>query len=263
MSRLIEALERHQKGTTAPMGFGFQRAAQRERPPAMALVAASAKVDQVLQAAKLSDAVLFQSTGHAPSAASLKKLAEGAEEACWGVKSDQVVPEQLGSLKEQGCDFVVFSALETSLDALKAEDFARVLVLPKGLTEEQARTLESAPIDVIIAAEPITLPISLQALMDLATARWAVSKPYLQTLSGVPSVWELECLRDIGVDGVVLLTDAAGPDALKTLHDRLREVPAKRPGKNDRAVALLPQMSSSGSRRAVPEPPDEDDDDDE
>jgi len=263
MSRLVQSLERLYKGASAaPLGFGFQRAAQKEKPAVMVLISASAKADALLQAAALSEGVLLQPTGHSPSAAALKKVSEGAKDAMWGVRSDQLKAEQVKSLKEQGCDFVVLTSTDVPLEVLQGEDLAKVLVLPQGLKEEQARTIESAPIDVVMASQPLSTPLTLQTLLDVAEVRWLVNKPFLQPVLDAPSRWELECLRDIGVDGLVLLSDSASAESLQSLHDRLREVPAKRP-KSDRAVALLPQASSPGGpRRAMPEPePDEGDDD--
>lgn len=262
MSRLTQALERLHKGTAAPMGFGLQRPAQKERPAAMLLLAAASKVDSLLPAAAVSDGVLLQPAGHAPSASVLKKLAEVAKDATWGVRSDQVTAEQVKSLKEQGCDFIVLASTEVLLEALQGEEMGRVLLLPKDLKEELGRTIEGAPVDFVMGADPASSPLTLQSLLDIAALRWMVNKPFLLPVSGAPTVWELECLRDMGVDGLVLLSDTAGAESLQTLHDRLRDVPPKRPAKNDRAVALLPQLPGSDPRRVVPEPdlPDEDDD---
>ncbi|MSQ11585.1 MAG: hypothetical protein EXR48_02635 [Dehalococcoidia bacterium] len=258
MSRLFQALERLHRGATIPLGFGLGRAARPERAPAMLLVASFGKADRSQEAAKLADLLLFKPSGQVTQTA-VKKLAEAAGELPWGIQVDTLTKEQSSLLEKQGCDFVIFNSLAVPLDALKLDDVSYLLSVPKEFSEEQARALEATPIDGVVSQEAVAPPFTLDRLMELAGLRGLFGKPFFLPISGVPSAWELECLRDAGVDGLVASADQVGPEALAELHKALREVPSRRPGKGERFTALLPQVVSASERQPA-QLPDEDDD---
>ena len=81
----------------------------------------------------------------------------------------------------------------------------------------------------MLLTQPLSPPLTLQALMDLSALRGEIGKPALALLSGVPSAWEVECLRDIGVDGVVMDAAHAGADGLEALKQHILALPRRRP----------------------------------
>ena len=48
-------------------------------------------------------------------------------------------------------------------------------------------------------------------------------------LSGIPSAWEVECLRDVGVDGVVVDAAHAGAAELEAVKQHILALPRRRP----------------------------------
>jgi hypothetical protein len=263
MSRLMKSLERLRRDAGGTLGFGFAaKAARPQKQPAMLLVAASAKVDQAAPSAKLADGFLLLASASALNAAG-KKLSDSAGDLPWGMQAERLTAEQVTALKEQKCDFLVLTSLTVPLEALHLDDQARILALESAPTPEQSRALGALPIDAVLAAQPVSSPVDIQRLLDLATMRSFIPKAFFARADAVPTAWEIECLRDIGVDGIMLNVDKAGAEALGALHAALREVqPRKARGGN--TVALLPTVGAGaglpGRQAPPPATPDEDDD---
>lgn len=220
MSKLVQRLERLGRDAPAPMGFGFS--ARRQPAPQMLLLASCAAPEELSQDALAHlDGVLLTS----PNPDGEVK----AGDAPWGVTLPEVTADDIASLREKGCDFIALSAGGILLDAMKDEELGRVMVTPRDLSTEQAHSLGDLPIDAVLLTEPLSPPMTLQALMDLSALRGEIAKPALVLLSGVPSAWEVECLRDIGVDGVVVDAAHAGAADLEALKQHILALPRRRP----------------------------------
>ena len=220
MSKLVQRLERLGRDAPAPMGFGFS--ARRQPAPQMLLLASCAAP------AELSEEALAQLDGVLlTSSNSTDDIKTG--ETPWGVMLPEVAGDAIGPLREKGYDFIALMARGVHLDSLKDEELGRVMVTPRELSTEQAHSLGDLPVDAILLAEPLSPPLTLQALMDLSALRGEIGKPALVLLSGVPSAWEVECLRDIGVDGVVVDAAHAGAAELEALKQHILALPRRRP----------------------------------
>ena len=220
MSKLVQRLERLGRDAPAPMGFGFN--ARRQPAPQMLLLASCAAPAELSEEALAQlDGVLFTSSN------STDDIKTG--ETPWGVMLPEVTGDAIGPLREKGCDFIALTARGVHLDSLKDEELGRVMVTPRELSTEQAHSLGDLPVDAILLAEPLSPPLTLQALMDLSALRGEIGKPALVLLSGVPSAWEVECLRDIGVDGVVVDAAHAGAAELEALKQHILALPRRRP----------------------------------
>ena len=220
MSKLVQRLERLGRDAPAPMGFGFS--ARRQPAPQMLLLASYTTPAGLSQEALAHlDGVLLTSSDHADS------LTTG--DTPWGVMLPEVAADAIGPLREKGCDFIALTAGGVHLDSLKDEEMGRVMVAPRDLSTEQAHSLGDLPVDAVLLTEPLSPPLTLQALMDLSALRGEIGKPALVLLSGVPSAWEVECLRDIGVDGVVVDAARVGADDLEFLKQHILALPRRRP----------------------------------
>ena len=218
MSKLVQRLERLGRDAPAPMGFGFS--ARRQPAPQMLLLASyAAPGDLAEEALAHVDGVLL--TGPTDGAQ--------AGDTPWGAMLPEGADDTIGPLREKGCDFIVLTTGGIHLDSLKDEDLGRVMATPRDLSMERCHSLADLPIDAVLLTEPLSPPLTLQALMDLSALRGEIGKPALVLLSGVPSAWEVECLRDVGVDGVVLDAAHAGAADLEAVKQHILALPRRRP----------------------------------
>lgn len=254
MSKLIQRIERLGKDTSTPMGFG---AAARRRPtPTMVLLAATAEPQAIgnLDGATL-DGVIFRGEGvEARTAAQAMEL---LPEVPWGAQRNALASDEVSALVEAGADFVSLTGLTSALDAVRDEQVGKLLVVPVDLREEHARSLEVMPVDAVVYAEAVRSPLTLEALMHLATARCEIGRPFLLPVHGALTAWELECLREIGVEGVVADLETTDAEGLKALSQAILSLPRRR-ARGDTATPSLPRISS----RLQPEPDDDFDPDD-
>ena len=96
--------------------------------------------------------------------------------------------------------------------------------------------------------------MTLQALMDLSAIRGEIAKPALVLLSGVPSAWEVECLRDIGVDGVVMDAAHAGATELEAVKQHILALPRRKPRGERPAPSVSQPAVSAGADLDEDEP---------
>jgi hypothetical protein len=113
--------------------------------------------------------------------------------------------------------------------------------------------------DAALFAQVPPKKLTLEVLLELAAHRNQIGKSFLLPITHAPSTWELECLRNIGVEGLVLNLDQADAGALGALHGRIRDLPKPKP-RSERHAALLPQLAIGGEGRGGQ---DDDDDDEE
>lgn len=243
MSKLIQRIEQLGKASPAPMGFGA--AARQPPPPAFVVLASSSserKVSDLVQSPVEypTDAILF--TPESVDLEALAKAASGLGDVPWGVRLRNGDTAGVTLLQEKGCDFIAFLPNQVSLELLQGEELGRLLVVPSALEKEQTQLLEDLPVDVTLWADPLPNPLTFEALMALATRRSYIAKPFLLSITAVPSPWELECLRNIGVEGLVLDLDKTDTEALKALWERIQALPRRKP-RGERPTPYLPSPS--------------------
>ena len=254
MSKLVEKLERAEKGAGQPLGFGG--AAKRESIAPLLLLGAVAAGD----AAQAGAVTASEIDGALIAAGSAKKTAVTASaktlgETLFGVWTDEGQAEEAG-----GADFQVFSSDATPASALSGEDRTLVMQVQPELPDSLLRTLDLLPVDAFLVS--LDGPLTVAQLMRLARVRGATSRRLLVHLGSLPTKADAEQLRDGGASA--LIVDAAGQtaDAFRETHAMLRELPRKSSRQRDgeRSGATIPQLSF-GSARSAPLPPPDDDDD--
>ena len=254
MSKLIQRLEQVGKSVPAPLGFGV---ATRQQPAPSFVVIASTAVESRASTVDgaHADAVLF--TPDTVDIEALAAVAASLGEITWGVRLQSGDRASVESLREKGCDFIAFLPSGVDLDALQDEELGRLLVVTPDMDKEQAHILEDLPMDAALFAQAPPKRLTLEALLELAAHRNQFGRFFLLPVTDAPSSWELECLRNIGVEGLVLNLDQAEAGALGALHERIVELPKPKP-RNERHVALLPQMSLHGEGHGGQEEEDDD-----
>ncbi|MBI4232916.1 MAG: hypothetical protein HY686_00560 [Chloroflexi bacterium] len=257
MSKLMDLIER--AGKAAPAALGFRAAVQQSQTPSIPLIASFAharKAGEVAQAKV--NAALFASS--AADTEAIEEVARRLGTLPWGLQLGDASAEKLAGLREKGCDFFVFQPTGVALEGLEEGEMGRVLLVPLSLEERLARVVEDLPVDAVLLAEQQRSPVDLGSLMALGALRILLGKPFLVSFGNVPTSWELECLRDMDVNGVVADMEQIDAAMLQELQARLESLPRRKP-KGEKPAAFVPRLSLPG--RSLREEEEEEEDDDE
>jgi len=255
MSKLIQTIEHVGKSIPAPMGF--VRSARSQEAPQVLVIASTnhwQKSTDIISDAK-PDALLLNIEHK--SFETLIKTGVPSPETPWGLVINESASTDFTALKASGCDFIVLKTLDIPVSQLQDDNLGRILQVPKDLEKEEAHALEDLPIDAVYLAEPASLPISLQDLMVLSAFRNEIPKPVILSVSEVPSVWEMECLRNIGIECVLIDFDSHNSQSIVDLKTIIKGLP-KRKARNDKLTATLPEAVLG----SIDDQDDQDDEDD-
>lgn len=259
MSELLHRLERVNRGSTTAMGFGA--AGRVEKVPGMALIGSLSAGKRFVQgAATLSkigaDGALI--TGSGPDGIP-SSVAEALKGVPWGVRVPELTGEHAAGYREKGCDFLAFEPQRTQVGALEDEDTAYVLCVPSGMDEQSLRAIEDLPVDaVLLTLESIQPPLTLEHLLAIGVVRGSFSKYLLLEAPASLSSGELEGLKEVGVDGLVVDATSLSAKEMEGLRDRLLSLPQRQ--RRARITNAFPSRDAYSSQAG---PALEDDDDQE
>ena len=260
MSKLLDKLDRIGRGRTTSLGFGS--AGRAEKLPAMAVVGVLTDSKAYLKEAAIlsevgADAVLVE--GAIPGKA-LTDLANKLESIPWGPKVGELGVDEATSFGEAGCDFLAFGPEKALLGAMEGESTAYFLCIDPGMEERFLRTIEDLSVDgVLLPSSSIGLPLTVQHMMTLGVVREAFSKYLFLELPGPLSAREIEGLRDMGIDGVVVNPSVLSKEDIEGMISSLKSLPKKQHNRSRRPDAVLPKPGMGFV--AGPDIDDDDDDD--
>ena len=247
MSKLLDRLDRISKGTVSQMGFGAVRA---EKTPPMVLVGRIGKAKSAPTAAALSEAGFDGAILDGVSADDAGKVADSLNGVPWGLKLDEVTSESVAVSREKGCDFLAFTPDKAVLDALSDDDSAddetgRILCISADMDERALQVIEDLPVSaVLLSLDTVKPPLTMDHLLTIGSVRGCFGKYLLVELSGDLSPADLEGLRDIGVDGIVMDASSMSKAALKQCTERLQGLSRRQRKPQGRPGALLPVGAS-------------------
>ena len=239
MSKLLDRLDRITRG--APHALGFTAAASRETIPQMALLARVTTPRQS-DISALADAQVdaFILTGEAKD---LERAVKPLKNHTWGAGVERLEHAQMESYKTKGSDFMVFGIDGTLVDTLEEGEVARVLRIPPNLEESVLRGLEDLPVDIMLLQRPgASEPLALTHLLAISNVRSSISRYLLLEWHAELTARDLEHLRDLGVDGIVLDTVDVGTDTFKTVRQRIDAMPKRKPRGEQKPTAVLPRF---------------------
>ena len=245
MSKLADAIRRSQRIDSAPMGFGAVRPEAKPTMLVGALVAAGA-VSSVGDGA---DFIVIDARGAALSegdAGSARSSAANLPLGAWAKIDDAAAAV---ALRSAGIDFLIVDADQTPASALLDEELGYVLVLPQQPEEIFLRSLEPLSFEGLLLNE-IPSPLTIGGQIQLSRVAALGRKPLLVQAPSSASSEDLQCLRAVGV--VAVLTAGEGAASLK---QTVKELPARRSRREERAVVSLPRGNVSQAEH------DDDDDD--
>lgn len=247
MSRFLDRLERVSRGAPPPMGFGA--AAHREQVAALGCIGivrdGKTPKAEVISKGSL-DAILIAGDSPAPPS---EEARAALGETPWGLWAASLEPDAAKAYKEAGCDFLVLDAHGVQLAALESEDIGYFLAVPANLEDRLLRSIESLPIDgVFLVGASLEPPLTLEHLMLIGAVRSMFGKYLMAEVSPKVSAKELEKLRDVGVEAVVVDLKGLTGKALGELHEHILAVPRQRKERGER-MALVPHLAPG---QAVP-----------
>ena len=245
MSKLVSRIEKISRGSPAPMGFGAS--SRTARTPAMALIgilSGNSPEDAKRLAGLDADGALITDANPTKEFA---PLAEALGSTPWGAKVDDLNGETADGLIQQGCDFFLVDANSVTVEAAKDDRAAFILSLPEGASDGFLRALEDLPITAAFTSLAADGPLTLQRLIDVGSLRTMFDKYLLVQVNPGLSARELEALRDMGVDAVVVDVATASEDSLKAMKESLLKLPRQRKPRSEKASAVLPSGLSGGN----------------
>ena len=158
----------------------------------------------------------------------------------WGASAPEFDSERAAALKEAGCDFIVFEAAGTAASVLNDDDMGKIIRVSKDLDEETAAAIHDLPIDgALFSPHDLSLPLSVQQLIDLQRVRGMLGKLFLIDAPGDLSTPDLEAVRDAGTAALTVDALSKSTAELAKRVDGL-EPKRHRHGGRDEVMARVP-----------------------
>ena len=246
MSKLLDRLDKLGRGPTVAMGFGAGGRA--EKLPGMALLGdLSSGKRQAQAAATLSKigadgALVSGCTDGIP-----ENVAEALKDVPWGVRASALTGDAATGFRDKGCDFLAFAPDGAQVGALGNEDTGYILCVSQSMDEQALRAIEDLPVDaVLLSLDSVAPPLTIQHLLAIGAVRGSFSKYLLLEAPAELSGEELEGLKDMGVDGLVVDATAASAKELRALQEGLMALSRRQRNRGRKAGAVQPRDSYAG-----------------
>lgn len=260
MSKLVDRLHRTSEGSVQPLGFSV---AAPERIPALILVARlSNPTKEIVSGATTSGAEFLLVSG-GPRGGLPKTLPPaGIDTSPWGVQIGSLTEDQRDTLKKAGCDFAMVSVEETPVRLMSDEDVGFVASVSTALDDRHLRAIDELPFDAIVVDAEPAADLTLKLLLDYTVVSSRIGHHLLARASLDWGAGEVEQLRDLGFNGLLVDVDSAADiKKLQALRDAILALPARSRRKDEKPRASVPYLGAGGEEehQHEHEEPDEDD----
>ena len=261
MSRFLDRLEKIGRGV--PISMGFTSGVHEEKAPTMALLGSLSNPARFSEGGSIiakvgMDGALFLGTEEKKN---LKELTKTLGKIPWGIKVQGLSADQANGFRGQGCDFLAFAPEAAFLEAVEDDDTGYLLCVESDMEEWYLRAIEDLPVDaVLLRPKSLELPLTFQHLITIGSVRSSFSKYLLLEVPGTLSAGEIEGLREIGVDGLVVDATVHSAEEIGALKESLLARPRRQRSARGKASAILP--ASSYAAHGGPGHDEEEDDDD-
>ena len=257
MSKLIDKLEMASQPAPKRMGF-VTSAAEAATPPLVLVIRLDAdSAGLIKDTSDSADAVILQTNSVDKNKTPFKDLGKLQDSIPWGVQINGMSLEAVGSVRDAGCDYLVFGIEDTPAAVLNEENIGKVLSIGLSLEDYLMRVLEDTPTDaVVIEVEPPER-LTVKDLMAYRSILSCVSKPVLvRTGMGIQEE-ELAALQNAGISGIVV-EPRNGRDMklVSKIRKAIEALPPREAGEPRRVETLLAQ-SSPGPNMSESFPDDE------
>ena len=224
MSKLEDLFKRAATRAPQPLGFGT---ATRDESNSGILLIGHTRSQEISKSPELAhadvDAIILDSGGKAVS----KTAASALKDAVWGSENPQFDAGGVQDLKEQGCDFLVFDAADTTASAINDDDMASFLHVSGELdrmTAAAVNVLDVTGLSLVDALQDESLTV--QHMIDIAKLQALVDGPLLIRGTRVYTPSELTALRSAGVSALIVALDDT--KAIEQTRANMKEVEPKR-----------------------------------
>ena len=240
MSKLLDRLERISRGDSPPMGFGPVSTARKTEPSMVLLAFVDSPVRRVKSGSgdmTMDGIAISESIAKGKD---LNKVASSVNAPFWGIWWANQPWDLLHSMKEAGCDFIIFPLGEIPVEILRDEDLGRILVVESDIGDRALESIAGLPVDlVLLSGQEEDIPYTLNKLAELAYVREVAGRPVFLLRKKSLSVGELEVLRESGVDGIIV---QGAKDLIGEMRNNIDILP-KRRSKGERSFPTIPQVS--------------------
>ena len=179
----------------------------------------------------------------------------------WGIWINKFESESLEVLANEAVDYLVFSDITAPATILASDNLGRIIATPPDFPEELAHALNEIPIDaIILTGIEDTSPLSVRDLLRIRSFRDIVDKPILILRSVTLTKQELEILRDIGIQGIIVDCKLMDPQLTITLRDEIDTL-SPRKTRTIGPKALIPTLNQETEQTYSDDDDDDDDDD--
>jgi hypothetical protein len=242
LPELIERLHNLGKTDPAPMGFG--RRVETKQNPALLIIGQTSpsKAKAFLDSSNVEsvDALLLDGV---PA----KTATEALKDVVWGIKASKISHDEMDTLKDAGCDLVLIDSTDVHASVLRDDGMAKGIALPLDVKEQDAHVLDDLPFDFLTVDYTTKVgELTVAALMSYQASISMVSKHIFLRVSESPEAEELERLRDLPCDAVIVDLDSISDDALSTLRERVNGLEARKP-RNHQDEPVSAQTSSGSA----------------
>ena len=250
MSKLMRQIEQLGKNEGQRIGFGFKQLIS--TTPSMVLIATTKEpLNKISSNNYPIDAIVFIQSSN-PELNSQDPLTWDASSSTAENRLDSIAigfeADKLNTTDiNNKIDFILINDHSIELEQLDKDDLGRVLVISEKFLLDNVAGLETLPIDAILLKETLSLPITLEKLLHISTLRADCSLPFLVKLEAKPSKWELDCLSEIGIQGITLDLSSITKQEFTEISNNLK-IPVKRKRqKSNTNSPLLPSASIANS----------------
>ena len=174
--------------------------------------------------------------------AKLLDVTQALGEVPWGICAGELDSQKADELAQKGCDFFLVNSKGVTVEALKDDRVACMLELPPDPDEALLRAIEDLPVDVVfMSLGSLDTPLILQHLITICSARALFDKYLAVEVPAGLSPKEVEALRDVGVDALVIDAALSSEKEISSLKEILLRVPRQRKSRSERVNPVLPR----------------------
>ncbi|MGE5596328.1 MAG: hypothetical protein ACM3S1_09890 [Hyphomicrobiales bacterium] len=242
MSQLQKKIGRIQR-RESPRGIGFGSVV-RDQPRGMLLaVIVNDKASATAAVNAGADAVIFKGANGQAVAKALGGLDTKAVTA--GAWVDTLDDAGAKALREAGCDFAISTLETTASTAVDVEEMGQVIKVAEDIDDTTLRALGPLSLDALYIERPAAA-MTLAGQLSLVRLASFSNTPLTVPVTADAQVSELRVLRDSGTV-MVVAPAGTGAEAIKTLVENLKSLPApKRSRRDGQEMALVPSIASAG-----------------
>ena len=241
MSQLQKRIQKIQRREGPSIGFAR---VSREQPRAMALIALARSGDEARAALDAgADGVILEAGSAGDAASAMAGVA--TDKVAVGALLPSLSESDAEGLRKAACDFVISPLDATDSAAVDTEKMGQAVVASLDMDDNTLRALGPLGLDGLFIPRSGGAMTLAQQLGLVRVASFAQTGLIVTVDTGA-SASELRVLRDSGCMAVVAPAGASA-EALTTLSETLKAVPAPRRGKREgNDIAIVPASRAGG-----------------